>query len=81
MSAGAQDQEDNVRWVTSLGLRTRPHDSGSGQRIPRTSSGSRARPTLLEHPSVSSTVTVGGDDIIADGVSLLNGGSGMVRTY
>ena len=56
-----------------------PHDSGSSPCIPRKSSASRARPTLLEHPSISSTVTVG-EDIIADSVSLLNVASGMIRT-
>ena len=30
-----------------------------------------ARPPSLEHPSISSTLTVG-DDVIADGVTLLN---------
>ena len=74
------DVRRRTRWATSLGSRGRPHDSGSGPRMPRKSSASRARPTLLEHPSVSSTVTVG-DDIMADGVSLLKVGSGMVRTY
>ena len=67
-------------WANSLGERARPHDSGSGPCMPRKSSASRARPTLLEHPSISSTVTVG-DDIIADSVSLLKVGSRMVRTY
>jgi hypothetical protein len=66
-------------WATSRGSRARPHDSGSGPCMPRKSSGSRARPMLLQHPSISSTVTVG-DDIIADSVSLLNVGSGMDRT-
>ena len=73
------DVRRRTRWATSLGERARPHNSGSGPRMPRKSSGSRVRPTLLEHPSVSSTVTVG-NDVIADGVSLLNVGSGMVRT-
>ena len=55
----ASDVRRRTRWVTSLGSRARPHDSGSGPRMPRKSSASRARPTLLEHPSVCSTVTVG----------------------
>ena len=61
MSAGAQYRI----WANSLGERARPHDSGSGPCMPQKSSASRARPILLEHPSISSTVTVG-NDVIAD---------------
>ena len=56
------------RWATSLVERARPHDSGSGPCMPRKSSAGRARPPLLKHPSISSTLTVG-DDIIADGAA------------
>ena len=52
----------------SLIERARTHDSGSGPCIPRKSSAGRARPPSLEHPSISSTLTVG-DDIIADGAA------------
>ena len=74
------DVRRRTRWATSLGERARPHNSGSGPRMPRKSSAAFGPSTLLEHPSVSSTVTVS-DDIIADGVSLLHVGSGMARTY
>ena len=67
----SSDIRRRTRWATSLVERARPHDSGSGRCMPRKSSAGRARPPLLEHPAISSTLTVG-DDIIADGVSLLN---------
>ena len=70
MSAGAQDGRP---------LSARAHARTTQDPV-RACHGSLLAATLLEHPSVSSTVTVG-DDIIADGVSLLNVGSGMVRTY
>ena len=76
----SSDIRRRTRWATSLVARARPHDSGSSPCMPRKSSSGRARPPSLEHPSISSTLTVG-DDIIADGVSLLNVGPGMVRTY
>ena len=67
----SSDVRRRTRWATSLVARARPHDPGSGPCMPRKSSAGRARPPSLEHPSISSTLTVG-DDIIADGVSLLN---------
>ena len=48
------------RWATSLVERARPHDSGSGPCTPQKSSAGHARPPfVLEHPSISSTLTVG----------------------
>ena len=79
-SSHFSDVRRRTIWANSLGERARPHDSGSGPCMPRKSSASRARPTLLEHSSISSTVTVGNDGI-ADSVSLLKVGSRMVRTY
>ena len=64
------------RWATSLVERARRRDSGSGPCTPRKSSRAGrarlARPPLLEHPSISSTLTVGEKrNIIADGVTAL----------
>ena len=66
------DVRRRTRWVTSLVERARPHDSrGSGLCMPRKSSAGRARTPSLEHLNIFTTLTVS-DDIIADGVSLLN---------
>ena len=71
--SSVSDIRQRTRWATSLVERACPHDSGPGVRGCRTEviCRGRARPPSLEHPSISSTLTVG-DDIIADGVSLLN---------
>ena len=72
--------------------RPRTTDSGSGPCTPRKSSAGRARPPLLEHPSISSTLTVGDDNHrqLCQGVSracriteccVENVGSERARTY
>ena len=76
MSAGAQYGRPFSAW--SAHARTWTQDSVRachGSFLP-----AAFGPHMLEHSSISSTVTVG-NDVIADGVSLLKVGSRILRTY